>query len=375
MRNLILGLARPLLRLLGRDERGVIGVLIAMMFGAGVLTGMGALVIDAGQLFQERAELQNGADAAALAVAKSCATGTCTAASALTLSATYANKNASVLTGSTAASVVCGSGTLGACPTVTGAQIDCPAAPSGGLSYVDVRTSTKLSGGSLLLPPVFGTTLLGNGSYTGTTVKACAQAAWGGPTSANTAAFALSACSWDSWTTTGTNFAPAPPTVPSSTFDHQINLANLGNSVGCAGEAAGSDGAGAFGWAVDQTGSCGIFTNTATFPADTGASAGSTCQTFLVAAQASRKAIFLPVYGKTTGTGSNTVFTLKGFAAFVITGYSLPSFSASDWLKSSNNTCSYKCIDGYFTKALVPGTGGAASSGTYLGAAAIGLSG
>jgi Flp pilus assembly protein TadG len=371
MRNLILGLARAVLRPLGRDERGVIGVLVAMMFGAGVLTGIGALVIDAGQLFQERAELQNGADAAALAIAKSCATGTCTPA----LSATYANANASALTGKTAASLVCGSGTLGACPAVTGAQTDCPAAPAGGLSYVDVRTSTKLSGGSLLLPAVFAKSLLGNGSYTGTTVKACAQAAWGGPTSANTAAFAISACSWDSWTTTGTNFAPAPPTVPSSTFDHQINLANLGNSTSCAGEAAGSDGAGAFGWALDQTGTCGIFTNTATFPADTGASAGSTCHTFLIAAQASRKAIFLPVYGNTTGTGSNTVFTLKGFAAFVITGYSLPSFSASDWLNASNNTCSFKCIDGYFTKALVPSSGGTGSSGTYLGAAAIGLSG
>src|ERR1039457_1222087 len=78
MRNLILGLARPVLRLLGRDERGAVGVLVAMMLGAGVLTGMGALVIDVGQLYQERAELQNGADAAALAVAESCATGTCT---------------------------------------------------------------------------------------------------------------------------------------------------------------------------------------------------------------------------------------------------------------------------------------------------------
>ena len=76
---------------------------------------------------------------------------------------------------------------------------------------------------------------------------------------------------------------------------------------------------------------------------------------------------------RATGTGSNTVLTLKGFAAFVVTGYSLPGFSASDWLKSANNTCSYKCIDGYFTKALIPGT--ASEGGTYLGAAAVGLSG
>ena len=116
MRNLIPGLARTLLRMLGRDERGAVAVIVALMLGTGVLTGIGALVIDVGQIYQERAELQNGADAAALAVAKSCATGTC----APTLSAQYANENASALTGKTAASTVCGSGTLGTCPTSTG---------------------------------------------------------------------------------------------------------------------------------------------------------------------------------------------------------------------------------------------------------------
>ena len=81
MRDLMASRARPILRLLRRDERGAIGVLVAIFIGAGVLTGMGALVIDVGQLYQERAELQNGADAAALGVAKSCALGTCAAGS------------------------------------------------------------------------------------------------------------------------------------------------------------------------------------------------------------------------------------------------------------------------------------------------------
>jgi Flp pilus assembly protein TadG len=357
---------------LRRDERGVVAVLVGLLIG-GVLLGLGALVIDVGQLYQERAQLQNGADAAAIAVAKSCVASTCTASGALSTAVTYAGDNAK--DGVSGVSQVCGSGVLGACPTSTGAITDCPAAPSSGLGYVDVHTATATSGGGTVIAPVFAKELLGNGNYTGTTVKACAQAAWGGPSSANTVAFAISACSWDSWTTKGTNFAPAPPTVPSSTYDHQLNLANLGNKTNCTGEPSGSDGAGAFGWALDQTGTCGIFTNSATFPADTGASAGSTCQTALIAAQTSRKAIFLPVYTTETGTGSNTVLALKGFAAFVVTGYSLPSFSASDWLKSSNNTCSYKCIDGYFTKALIPASGGTSTTGTYLGAAVIGITG
>ncbi len=372
MRNLIAGLARPALRLLGRDQRGGVGVLIAMLLGGGVLLGLGALVIDVGQLYQERAELQNGADAAALAVAKSCATGTCTPS----LAAQYANENASRLTGGTAGvNLVCGSGTLGACPASTGALIDCPPPPSTGQGYVDVHTVTQTASGGTALPPVFAKALLGNSSYQGTTVQACAQAAWGGPSAADTVAFTISACSWDSWTSQGTNFAPAPPAVPNPSFDHQLDLRNLGNSTGCSGEPSGSDGAGAFGWALDQTGTCGILTNSATFPAATGAAAGSTCQTALANAQASRKVIFLPVYTSYTGTGNNTVFTLKGFAAFVVTGYSLPGFSASDWLKQANNNCTFKCIDGYFTKALIPATGGANEGGTYLGAAVIGLTG
>lgn len=371
MRDVIRGLSRVAARL-RRDDRGVVGVLVGLLIGT-VLLGLGAMVIDVGQLYQERAELQNGADAAAIAVAKSCATG---GACAPSMAAQYANENASALTGGTAAvTLVCGSFSgLTACPASTGTMTDCPAAPAGNQGYVDVHTATQTSGGATVIAPVLAKALMGNGSYTGTQVQACAQAASvGAPSSANTIAFAISACSWDSWTGVGTNFAVAPPAVPPASYDHQLNLSNLGNNAGCTGETAGSDGAGAFGWAQDQTGSCGIFTNTATFPAATGASAGSTCQAALSSAYASRKAILLPVYTTVTGTGNNTVFTLKGFAAFVVTGFSLPGFTASDWLKNSNNNCSFKCIDGYFTKALIPG--GSGGGGTYLGASGFGLSG
>jgi Flp pilus assembly protein TadG len=370
MRNLTPGPGRPALRLLGRDDRGAVAVLVGLLIGT-VLLGLGALVIDVGQLYQERAELQNGADAAALAVAKSCATGTC----APSLAAVYASKNASKLTGQTAGvGLVCGSA-LGACPASTGSLTDCPVAPASGLGYVDVHTSTKLANGSTVLPAVFARALLGPG-YAGTTVQACAQAAWGGPSAANTVAFTISACSWDSWTSLGTNFAPAPPAVPATSYDHQLNLSNLGNGAGCADETVGSDGAGAFGWAKDQTGNCGIFTDPGTFPGDPGVSAGGTCQNLLASAQASRQAVFVPVYTSYTGTGNNVVFTLKGFAAFVVTGYHLSGFNASDWLVPKNDcNGNRKCINGYFTKALIPATGGANPGGTYLGAAVIGLTG
>ena len=84
-------LARRIIWQLRRDERGAIGVLVAVLLAGGVLTGMGALVVDIGQLYQVRAEQQNGADAGALGVAKSCALGLCDPS----VAAGYANANAS----------------------------------------------------------------------------------------------------------------------------------------------------------------------------------------------------------------------------------------------------------------------------------------
>ena len=57
------------------DDRGAVLVWVALMLV--VLLGIGALVIDVGALYAERRQLQNGADAAALAVAADCAEGDC----------------------------------------------------------------------------------------------------------------------------------------------------------------------------------------------------------------------------------------------------------------------------------------------------------
>ncbi|MET3719024.1 pilus assembly protein TadG-related protein [Arthrobacter sp. UYEF21] len=54
-----------------------------------VLIGVGAIAVDVGQIYSERAQLQNAADAGALAVADSCAKGSC----AVALAAPLANQN------------------------------------------------------------------------------------------------------------------------------------------------------------------------------------------------------------------------------------------------------------------------------------------
>jgi Flp pilus assembly protein TadG len=372
VRDLMASLARLIVVRLRRDERGVVGVIVAIFLGAGVLTGMGALVIDVGQLYQERAELQNGADAAALAVAKSCALGACTPGVAGQL----ADDNASSLTGGTeGVSLVCGSGVLGGCPGSTGSLTSCPAAPPGGTNFVEVYTATQTASGSTLLPPMFSRTLLGAG-YQGTTVRACAQAEWGPPSAATTVALAISACEWDQATDQGTLFASAPPypqnPVPAATVDQVLTL-DPGNDTGCATEPGGADGLGTFGWAADTAGNCTVPVGGPNFPASGRVFVTAACLTVLQNAQQNQIPILVPVC-VSLNTAANT-YAAKGFAEFVVTGYNLaPGFFEPDWLNAAN-TCTgiNYCLTGYFVQGVIPSTGSFA--GPSLGASVIDLTG
>ena len=371
-------LARRLPRLAADGERGAIGVLVAVLIGTGVLFGMGALVVDVGQLYQNRAELQNGADAAALAVAKSCIKATC----APSIATQYADANASKLTGGTAdVNQVCGSGILGACPASSGKITDCPAAPAAGTNYVDVHTSTELANGSHLLPPVFARTLAGNRGYRGSTVYACAQAEWGAPSSATTFAVTFSACTWDKDTNLGTTFAQPPPyppnSLPAASLDQVLFLHTTKSNTGCPTEPAGADAPGSFGW-TDDSGNCSVTINNGSYGGNTGVSVSQDCGDAIYSDWLNKTLVFLPVYTTVGGTGTNTTYTLKGFAAFVITGYNLPGLKShgqgSDWLNSKNNCKgSNVCINGYFTQGLIPSIG--SLGGPNLGAYIIKLTG
>jgi hypothetical protein len=247
------------------------------------------------------------------------------------------------------------------------------------MGYVDVYTATQNSSG---LPPVFAKALLGNGSYSGTAVKACAQAAWGAPQSLNTIAFTISACSWYSYTSSGASF-PAPPpyppnTAPGASADHILyehGSTGSTDGAGCSQDnQSGSDGPGNFGWTSDS-GNCSVNTSGSTYTGNSGASISSACQTALYNDWLNKTVVYLPVYNTISGTGGNANYTLLGFAAFVITGYHITgSFSQSDWLNSANNCTGNKfCIDGYFTQKMITSTGGL--GGTPLGASIVVLSG
>jgi hypothetical protein len=366
-------LIRLVLARLRRDERGAVAVIVAILLAAGVLTGALALVIDVGQIYQERTELQNGADAAALGVAKSCALDACAPGVAVQL----ADGNASALTGGTeGVEIVCGSGSLGSCPASNGSLASCPPSPPAGTSFVDVYTETQLPSGSTLLPPVFARTLLGNSGYQGTTVHACAQAEWGAPTSATADALTISACEWDQATQQGTVYAPAPPYppggLPAVGFDQVLTL-TPGNDAGCATEPDGADGPGTFGWAADETGNCTLPVTGSSFPAGAGGPVSPACQQVVQSAQQHETPILVPIY--VSLNNADGTFALRGFADFVVTGYNLPpGFFAADWLNPAD-TCQGTdyCVTGYFVRGVVPATG--SLIGTYLGASIIDLTG
>jgi Flp pilus assembly protein TadG len=356
--------ARPVRRLaldlLRDDDRGVVGVLVGMLIGS-VLLGLSALVIDVGQLYQERAQLQSGADAAALAVAKLCIDSTCTASNALSTAQTYANDNAA--DGAAGVGTICGyADSLTACGTSSGAMTACPSPPASGTNYVDVNTSTKTSGGATVIAPIFAQELTGNSSYSGTSVQACAQVQWGsgGGSGGSTysgifTAFAVPACQWDKQSSAG--YISSTASYPSSSYDMKLTL-SYGGKAGCSTEASGSDGPGTFGW-ITETGGCTENPPLATTYSVHTSTTSANCNTPLYDDAQNKSVIYIPVYTSVTGSGSSAVYNAKGAAAFVVTGYNVPGSgqfaSWSDSLNSANKcTGTSYCIDGYFVSE--PGT-------------------
>jgi hypothetical protein len=336
---------------LRHDDRGAVTALVALLLGGGLLLGCGALVIDVGRLYTERAELQNASDAAALALAQACAGGTgCTGSTALN----YANANSG--DGASTVDLVCGvdaTGLLDVCPDDDGQDAGCLGERPVGAKFVEVRTSTRQADGSTLLPATFGQILLGS-AYEGRGVAACARVAWGGPSATYGFGVTISLCEWNTATAGGTSFAPASGEVAPG-FERVLKLHTTSGTT-CSGNPAGWILPGGFGWLADATGDCQAYVDlNGVYRVDTGVSASSACQEELAAARTDKTTLLVPVYDGAGGTGHEGYFHLKGFASFVVTGYHLPSLKIASQL-TSKAYCKgdEKCLYGYFTTALLP---------------------
>jgi hypothetical protein len=373
----------------GGPERGVVAPLVAIFFVSGVLMASGALVVDVGQAYSERAQLQNGADSASLAVARGCARGSTycdPSTSASGIAGTHANGNAKDNT--SAVTVVCGrdaSGKLTAnCPAPGPvAKLTCSDNPPT-VQYAEVHTKTRTSSGSALLPPAFGRAVLGN-NYPGMTVNACARAAWGPPAHGYGLALTISYCEWQSYiqsqggTAAHPVYADPPPAVPPASAQIVIYFHDTNPSpTHCIAGPSGFDVPGDFGSTQDPTGTCTTNFNlnpadgTTTYLADPGSGLSNGCKAALLNSATSHVVTFIPIYDAVGSNGSNGTYTLWSMAAFVVTGFYWPDWKQPSWL-TGGYPCggNGRCISGYFTTGLT--SGGSIGSGTGAGAAVVQL--
>jgi hypothetical protein len=374
----------------GAAQRGAVAALVAILVSTGVLVGMGAIVVDAGQIYSARAQTQNGADAAAFKIAQACASTPVGAACATDpgnrTTAGYAAANPyaanNATDGNSHISAVCGSGAAAlsaTCPSDKSA-LYCPTTPTG--NFVEVHTKTGSNTTNTLLPPEFGKALLG-GSYNGKVVGACAQATWGPVSKAPGLALTISWCEWKAYVGGDANnpvYQAPPPYLPPASAEITIYFHDTNpNPTHCVAGPSGFDVPGDFGSTQDDTSQCNTTFNfnssngTTTYNSLSGSSLSAACQDALLAAQTSKAVVFLPIYDGVTGTGGNGTYTLWSQAAFVITGYYWPSWKSKSYL-SNSYPCggNARCISGYFTTGT---QGGTAGTGTGAGATAIGLTG
>jgi Flp pilus assembly protein TadG len=310
------------------DEKGAIVVLMAAF--TVVIVGVAALVVDVGALHDEKRQLQNGADAAALGAAQligqTCATGApaCTAVVLSTRAQELANGNARDTT-TTVDSVT----------------------PDYAARTVTVNTSTRENSGSSILPYQFAQVLTG---VKGKTVKAAATASWAGLKRAAVIPLTLSKCEF----TTATN--------DNTVFDVQRTILFHTKATPCGG---GPDLPGGFGWLTDNndadnddcnvTPSAGDVVNE-----DTGVvGTPHSCDMSTLLG----KDVLLAVYDSLTGSGSNGKYHIYGFGEFHLTGYRFSTTNSGGTVPcSSPNTC----IAGYFIRFVPVGELGGPTLGNRV---------
>ncbi|MFM9275225.1 pilus assembly protein TadG-related protein [Pseudarthrobacter sp. NKDBFgelt] len=270
------------------NEEGAISVIVAILLVT--LLGFVAIAVDVGVIYSERAQLQNGADASAIALAQKCARdatdSVCSTTS--TLAVSLANQNA-----------------LDGMSDVHTIELDTTA------RKVSVTTSAKEAGGTDNSVSLFFADVLGVPTKE---VGARGSAIWGSPQAGRTAfPLAFSVCQVKDNIGGGLQLLQ----------EHGKN-ANADCNYGPSGAAV----QGGFGWLVQDAGQCGGTIDLAVSEggSDPGNNAPGNCTTELNRWASDITAgrdviVLLPVFNTVTGTGNGAVYGLVSFAAFKVTGW------------------------------------------------------
>lgn len=297
-----------------RSERGASAVILAILLVP--LIGFVAISVDVGALYWERAQLQNGADAAALAIAQDCADDTGCGDSAA-LAASYTNGNAND----------------------RAANVLTPVFPNA--HTVIVSDSTRVAGTDAEAIRHPFAALIGT---TSTTVGASATAEWGPPGAGPVLPLALSFC----------EFQASLPLVPGTLMSIDTNKGKT-----CKKDAA--EIPGGFGWLdhSDLNGdgdSCEAYVNLNAagelwIGNDTGNDVPFDCHNRL--SEVKGETILIPIFDGSIGSGTKGKYRIYAFASFHVTGWYF-SNSKGD-IDSAAPPCESKgksgrCIQGYFDK-------------------------
>ena len=310
-------------------EHGGVAVTVAIMLV--VLIGVGALVLDVGNLYWERRQLQNGADAAALAAAQDFAGGE--DATAEQTARTYATTN----------------NTRGA--FVEAFEPDLAAAEV----TVTTRTGDEDSAGFL------GSWLAGVLGHDEYFARAQATAAWGPLGMGDTLPLTFSWCEWQ-WMVGDPDdpdwfddFEPDWPSEYKVIYHHEGTGKHDEIQQDCQGP-AGQYTAGGFGWLdPDDSGTCTATIEEGWTDGKTGSgtpspadSTGCTSEYF---DSLLGETVFLPIFvGEPQGEGSNAEYEIVGFAGFELQGYRLSG--GPEWNRGDPVPCSgdARCIGGQFVE-------------------------
>lgn len=327
-------------------ERGSAGVLIAAMML--VLMGAGAMAVDVGQIYAERAQLQNAADAGAMAVAQRCRdAGGCTVTQATAWAAELSGANSN-----------------DGASDIASVDLSVP-------RRVTVATSTRNGvSGAGFLTQMFSHAL----NAPAVTVGARATAGFDPPSSGSGFPLAISAECY--------NLSASAATGAVQKFSYKPGGTCTGPS--------GAEIPGGWGW-LDQSSPCEAATTTGSndLGSDPGNNPPAGCSTILTGWRATMEAggevtVTLPIFDDDTNAGQNGSFHIMGYATLKIWGWKFGNNheyefrnTADDPGMNSSLACAQgqaRCIIGQFVRfESIDSAGGTPGTGADLGTVDIRL--
>ncbi|MCW2132055.1 Tad domain-containing protein [Arthrobacter sp. VKM Ac-2550] len=296
---------------------------MVVAFAMVVLLGFAAIVVDVGAAYAQKAQLQNAADASALAIAQDCASGL----------PCISTKDATAQSLSTANS---NTGHPHPDTRFTGSKT----------VRVDVDTRESASsplGMSTYFARVFDIDLL--------QVRASAEVTWGSPKEAVSLPWTISECVFRSFLSSSqrseldsTGSFTGNPSATRVLLRYDENTPSY---PGCAAQNGYTPGG--FGWLDLDGGGCSALINISAGEAGSnpGVNFPSPCMSALSSLM--KEPFLVPLFDNASGTGGPATYTLAGFAAFQITGF---RFSGTPALNGGLTSCTGNCrgIEGYFTR-------------------------